>query len=155
MRIGKLDIQDFRAFHALMLPDLLNEPTYRDHPAFDEWAQTKEKSGPAVSFFFGRRILACAGVSLLWPGVGEGWLMLSSEGAREVRAIYAVSRALVDRWIKVCNLRRLQCAVRADQPRSIRFAEWLGFQREGLMRCYGPGAVDHYMYAKVVANGQS
>lgn len=151
----KLTAREFRAYHALMLPDLFNEKGYREHPAFEEWARTKEKSGPALTFFLGEKVVACAGVSLLWPGVGEAWLMLSAEGAKQIRAIIQLARPLVDRWMSSCHLVRLQCTVRADQYPSIRFAGWLGFELEGRLRAYGPGAVDHYMYAKVGKHVQS
>jgi RimJ/RimL family protein N-acetyltransferase len=47
------------------------------------------------------------------------------------------------------NIKRLQTAVRADFGIGIRFAKWLGFTNEGLMKSYGFDGSDHYRMARI------
>jgi hypothetical protein len=47
------------------------------------------------------------------------------------------------------NIRRTQVTIRAGYPFLIKWIELLGFQREGLMRKFGPEGDDYYLYARV------
>jgi len=47
------------------------------------------------------------------------------------------------------NIKRLQTAVRPDFGIGIRFAKWLGFTNEGLMKSYGFDGTDRYRFARI------
>jgi len=47
------------------------------------------------------------------------------------------------------NLKRVQTAVRKDFIEGQKFAEWLGLEKEGLMRKWGFDGSDQYMYARL------
>ena len=47
------------------------------------------------------------------------------------------------------ELDRIQASVSADVPTAIRFAKWLGFENEGLMRQYGVDGGDYYRMARI------
>ena len=48
------------------------------------------------------------------------------------------------------GLHRIQAAVRADWPEAQRFAEFMGFENEGLMRKFGQDKTDYIRYARVL-----
>lgn len=49
----------------------------------------------------------------------------------------------------VLKTRRTQVTIRAGYPFLIKWIELLGFEREGLMRKFGPEGDDYYLYARV------
>jgi hypothetical protein len=81
-------------------------------------------------------------------GVFNAWAMLSEE-IRECPT--AFSRAifrLVRNWGDRHGLHRMQFSVRHDFHAALKWAEFLGFVREGLMRRYGPDGSDHFMFSR-------
>ena len=57
--------------------------------------------------------------------------------------------ALLANYEKTLNLHRIVMSVQEDFEEGIRWAEALGFEREGLMRKHGPTKLNHYLYARV------
>lgn len=102
-------------------------------------------------------IMGVCGVVVLWEGVGELWLILTSDfreyiaGSinRRIQALLDMSK-VVTGLIQSNNLRRVQTTVRANFPESIRLHEYLGMKREGLRPEYFPGGEDAIMYGKVI-----
>ena len=48
------------------------------------------------------------------------------------------------------DLWRIQASVHTTDEQSIKFAEWMGFENEGLMKKFGPDGADYYRFARVV-----
>jgi RimJ/RimL family protein N-acetyltransferase len=48
------------------------------------------------------------------------------------------------------DLWRVQASVHANDEKAYRFADWCGFEEEGLMRMFGPDKSDYYRFARVV-----
>jgi RimJ/RimL family protein N-acetyltransferase len=93
-------------------------------------------------------IVACCGVQPIFPHSGEAWVVFSEPGRSYVAAPGACRRVLED-IVSTYRFSRVQASVRADNERDIRFVEWLGFSREGLLRRYGPEGADYLMYARI------
>jgi hypothetical protein len=47
------------------------------------------------------------------------------------------------------NVVTIKETARADAPKARRFLEFLGFEREGLLKAYGPDGADHVLFAKI------
>jgi len=93
--------------------------------------------------------IVSGGIFPLWAGVFEGWV-ISSKRIFDLKI--KAARLIKNRTDYLCknnNVWRLQTAVKADFTRGVRFAEFLGLQKEGLMRGYGPDKTDYYRMAKV------
>ena len=45
---------------------------------------------------------------------------------------------------------RIQASISVKDAKAKRFAEWLGFENEGIMKKYGPDGSDYYRYARVM-----
>lgn len=97
-------------------------------------------------------IVGVGGVTILWEGVGDFWIILSKNAERDgvhgIIALSAISQR-VDKIIKKYKLHRAQAAIRTNFPRAIKMIEYLGFEREGLLRGYCPDGGDVWMYAKL------
>jgi RimJ/RimL family protein N-acetyltransferase len=48
------------------------------------------------------------------------------------------------------DYQRIQASIAVTDKTAKRFAEWLGFQNEGVMKKYGPDGTDYYRYARVI-----
>jgi len=93
--------------------------------------------------------VVCGGVYPLWPGVAEGWVISSR---RIFDFSLSAAKAIKKRTDYICinnGVWRLQTAVRADYETGLRFASWLGLQKEGLMKKYGPDGSNYYRMAKI------
>ena len=104
------------------------------------------------TIIFESQIVGVGGLQVKWEGVGLLWLMLTADckkhgffGLIALRAIEDKMNYLIERN----NLWRAEAAVRTDFPQAIKMIEFLGFQREGLMRQYCPDKADSYLYSKI------
>ena len=87
---------------------------------------------------------------MVWGKVAEGWVIATSEMLKHPIAISKAIKKDFARIAKEHNIERVQTAVRKDFKTGIRFAEWLGFEREGLMKKWGFDGTDQYMYARII-----
>ena len=94
-----------------------------------------------------REAIACGGLVFLFPETAEIWLRLSMQG----RGPHAVRelKAQMFRWIEEYHLDRVQATAQLGWQEDQGFLEWLGMNREGVMRKYGPGGLDQVRYAWV------
>ena len=124
----------------------------RDGGAREPWAVSldKERRGPAYTLLLEGRVVVCAGVMLLWPGVGTVWANVSGEFPRvKVWATRTIRRMLAD-VIRAYGLHRLESVALADNERNQRYMEFLGFEREdGKARAYTPDKRDVVRYQLV------
>ena len=93
--------------------------------------------------------ICSGGVIPTWLGNAQGWVISSK---RIFRNKIKASRLIKERTDLLCannKIWRLQTAVKADFKIGIRFAEFLGFNKEGLMVGYGPDKTDYYLMARI------
>ena len=89
------------------------------------------------------------GIIPTWMGNAQGWVLSSK---RIFRNKIKAARLIKERTDLLCannKIWRLQTAVKADFKIGIRFAEFLGFNKEGLMVGYGPDKTDYYLMARI------
>lgn len=108
-----------------------------------------EDLGPSGTFICEGKVVMCAGVISLWPGVAEGWALTSRDARRSGVTLTRQARRLIEMAARAKGYRRVQMAVRADYAQGRRWAEALGFVSEGIMRAYGPDGADHVRYARI------
>ena len=93
--------------------------------------------------------ICSGGIIPTWLGNAQGWVISSK---RIFRNKVKASRLIKDRTDLLCannKIWRLQTAVKANFKIGIRFAEFLGFNKEGLMVGYGPDKTDYYLMARI------
>ena len=112
-----------------------------------QYAGRLEQPGWAYTAVDQGEVLFCTGIVDLWPGTGEVWFIGSQEIHRKPRKVIEYCRGAMRRCALENDLWRIQGVCRADWPSALRFAEFFGFENEGLMRRYGPEGADYYRVA--------
>jgi len=89
------------------------------------------------------------GIHPLWDGVAEGWVISSQRiYSHKIKSATAIRQRL-DLLCQNNKIWRLQTSVKEEFKTGIRFAEWLGLKKEGLMQMYGPDKSNYYRMAKI------
>jgi hypothetical protein len=106
-------------------------------------------TGPGYTAYVKDDILLCAGVMIIWKGLGEAWVVtsplihkypiLSTKGV-----VYFLNKIIKDN-----NLERVQAVVQKDHEMANRWIKVLGFKPEGHMPNYRAGKT-FIRYAKVI-----
>lgn len=101
--------------------------------------------GLAWSLLDGDEVIACGGIVILWPGVGEAWTVM---GEKVKDYPLAVAKALRE-GIERSGLRRIQATVRIDDGKARKLIGLCGFKPEGILEGFGPDGADFVSYARV------
>jgi len=143
-----VEIIAYEAKHALEIKTRQMDMDERKTENFEAWAKFNE-NGAAFTGLYEGKIVGCAGVRVLWKGVGEAWAVFSPNVIHLVKEAYVY----VDKYLQIImedhGLWRVQCHVRTDLDIFSHYVENLGFEREGLMRKYGYDGKDRYLYSYV------
>ena len=101
---------------------------------------------------FESEIVGMGGIVIRWPGYCLCWLMLTSDckkrGVYGIAALGAIHEKLND-LLDENNIIRAECAVRPEFGAAIKMVEYMGFEREGLMRHQMPDGGDGILYARI------
>jgi hypothetical protein len=93
--------------------------------------------------------ILAGGIYPLWDGVAEGWVLTSKRVFdHKIKAASSVKKRL-DLLCTNNKIWRLQTSVKEEFTTGVRFAEWLGLKKEGLMKMYGPDKTNYYRMAKI------
>lgn len=110
-----------------------------------------QKIGPAITLLNDAyEVVACAGVIIAWGGMGEFWMVPGKLVPRYAKSVWKEAKLFIADSIGRYNLHRIQATVRERDARAIRWIERLGFEKEGLMRCFGADRDNHFMYARLI-----
>jgi hypothetical protein len=103
--------------------------------------------GTAFTLMVDNKIICCAGVVNHRARVGECWL-IASKDFRKYRYIICKT---VKNFLKMLApfYQRLQMSVREDFIEAQKFAEFVGFEKEGLMRNFDANNDNYFLYGKV------
>lgn len=112
-------------------------------------ARAREKNEMCLTGAVNGEIVACGGIDLMWPGVGEVWLMLTPDVDEYPKATYKIIRDGLNKIIESNNLFRVQAWGRIGFDKAHILFKHLGFKPEGIARKYTPDGVDCILYAKV------
>lgn len=84
------------------------------------------------------------------PGMARAWALFSDSLLKEhSRALARHVKRDLEHWLTLYEWHRLEATVSVQHASGVAFLSWLGFQREGLMRCYGPAAEDSWLFARI------
>lgn len=142
-------VKEYRIEDAFAIRELYNEPGLRGSLDFQRIAVSASYSAFATTFLHENTILGCAGIAEINENTGELWFMLSSLIDDYKKTLVGYSRSVFNAWWENSGYNRFQVIIPADRVRQLRFAEWLGMEREGVMRGYGSNGEDHVILARV------
>lgn len=136
-RLRPAHVTEIRLQPAQELAQAVLSPEYAE--------QLCAQPGVAWAAVMGGQTLACAGMTEITPQRAIAWALFAPAALRHFGPIHrATGRILAEApW------RRLEMAVDARHAAAIRWAERLGFEREGLMRAYTADGRDCFLYARV------
>lgn len=105
----------------------------------------------AFTLFAGEEILAIIGGFPFIPGVVHFWGLISDAVTKYPLAFHKECLKVI-RWYEVNEKpRRIQIDVRVTYREGCRWAEALGFKREGTLARWCPDGSDAYLYGRAVA----
>jgi len=111
-----------------------------EHPNID--AFTLEDDG---------EILAVGGAHIMWTGVAEAWVLVSPSGKKHGRLFARYAKRRFEGMLQENAITRMQATIHVTDESAMRFVEWLGFEKEGLMRKYGVDGDDYIRVARVAS----
>jgi hypothetical protein len=130
--LHELDLQKAQK----LLQPTLSDPVY---------AESLYKAGPAYSAVVNGDVVACLGMIQMWEGRAVAWGLIGENAAPH---LYSITKAIL-RVFDLHPFRRVETAVACDFQQGHRWAQMLGFEREGTMKHYTPDGRDCDLYARV------
>ncbi len=100
----------------------------------------RQSDGEVVAIFGGFNI---------GPSVFHLWGLISDEAKKTPLAFHKSCRKMLSLYQDSHRLNRVQIDVRVSYAEGIRWAETLGFKREGTMKKFAVDAEDCFLYAEV------
>lgn len=140
----KVSIIPFRAKHLLEIDSAITAEMF----ALGKMA---EHCGSAYTAVVCGDPIGSAGIAIVQPGIGEAWSLLNPVFKRFPVSLHKAASRLIPEVMERHKLRRVQATIDPGDAMAIRWAERLGFEREGLMRQFGADGADLFLYAKVAA----
>ena len=145
------EVKDFKPEHADKIISYgLNSKLMEIDAGFeDNRICNYSTKGNAYTMFVNGIPVFAIGIVILWDGVAEGWVIATNEMWKHPLGVAKAIKKDFARVAKENNITRVQSAIRKDFSEGQRFAEWLGLEKEGLMRKWGFDGSDQYMYARL------
>ena len=106
-------------------------------------------SGPAWTLLLGDRPIGCGGIIICAWHNGLAWLLLSKLFYSNIRTTVKLIRQYLETTAEKHELVRVELETVASSATNARFAEWLGFELEGLKRSYGPNGEDFFLFGRI------
>ena len=147
----KVNIIPFEWYHVPTMNLRTQEREYFEMiPGHMDRIKAQKNWGPSFSAVAeGRGIICSWGFSMLWPGVFDLWLITSKlVEERRVQMIRQSRAAILDAAIAM-KAHRFQITINPRFLHTVRFAEALYFEKEGVLKSYGPDGSDYLMYARI------
>lgn len=144
-----VEIRNYRAQDALDIVATVANHDGVSFEGFEEHARKHEKY-PAYTVVIDGTVAAVAGVLPFWAKRGEAWAMIRHDVIERYPITVAkYARQIVSLFIDRHGFDRLEAPIPEGAYVNLRFAQWLGFSTEGIMRKAGPNGENVYMTAFV------
>jgi len=101
-------------------------------------------TGVALACVRGGQVLSIGGISQQWEGRGLLWGVVSDSIGATMTPIHRV----VARALDECPFKRIEAHILDSFDEAHRWIRLLGFEREGVMRCFWRGE-DYALYARL------
>jgi hypothetical protein len=106
------------------------------------------KAKTAWTIFYRGKPALVMGLEYKWDTNYEAWLVPGELSIEHGALLTRGARRFFDKIGAKLGLLRMQIVVCVDREKAVQWARFLKFEREGLMRRYGPEGKDYYMYAR-------
>ena len=119
-------------------------------PESSKAAMMKETCLSAYTALLESKVFMIGGVYGLWQNVGEAWFIASNKIHESARPFIRFAKTdVMQKVVDENGLWRVQAVCKEDWPAALKFARFMGFEPEGVMRKYGPEGMDYIRVAWV------
>jgi RimJ/RimL family protein N-acetyltransferase len=146
--MNKLVIRPFKLSDIWQLEPERQDKLLIGHPVIMNGLYLNSKIGSAVTALAGDKIIACAGVSVIFDHRAEAWGLFSLQAKNLRRQIVIESRKKLDELTEKFELVRIEATARTDWPAARNFLEHLGFVVEGIKKKYEIDGSDAWFLAR-------
>lgn len=149
--MSKFEVIPFKAFHVRLMDLRPNERNMytADSPFFYSAAQFAEGYGLGFTMISDDGIIGAAGAAKLFGTTYEAFTYTTPLFDKYWVQVHRGVRRFFDVFFECRSVERVQAFIDAQNPRAIKWAEKLKFEREGTLRNYGKKGQDFYVYARV------
>lgn len=142
----EFELIDYLPAHAIdIIVQGAREPGLEVNKQTIDWAGQMLLHGPCTTGIYNDRIVACGGIWINWPGVGEQWAL----NVLDIGDCH-IDPQKAKQWmydhIDEHKLWRLQVPARSDFPEAEKYLQWLGFTLETRLEKYHTDGTDALMY---------
>ena len=95
------------------------------------------------------KVYAMFGLYPLWKGVAEAWLLPSTKLENRKMVFHKSCLRFFPYAAQKLKLHRIQVYVRSSNVQAYKWIEMMYFNREGLLKRYGPDINDYYVYGRL------
>ena len=132
-----------------MVNALMNDPMVQLDEKYHEQLDGLEVPGMSFTAVKDNKIICSGGVIPVWDKVFEGWVMGSHLIWQNRISAAKIIKKGMEFLIQENNIVRLQTAVKKDFYLGHRFAQWLGMEKEGIMKKYQNNE-DYIRFARII-----
>ena len=132
-----------------MVNALMNDPMVQLDEKYHEQLNELEVPGMSFTAIKDNKIICSGGVIPVWDQVFEGWVMGSHLIWQNRISAAKIIKKGMEFLIQQNNIVRLQTAVKKDFYLGHRFAQWLGMEKEGIMKKYQNNE-DYIRFARII-----
>jgi len=125
------------------------EDNLKNFPDYETYLRSFTEQGLALTGISDGEIYCMFGVYEFWHGMAEAWMLPSKHLNRKTIVFHRAALRFFEYIAEAKALRRLQITVNAANVHADRWARRCYFEREGLMRRYGPDGNDYWMYSRL------
>lgn len=147
---------DVRPFEPADLGEIQLQPQQAAEMAgMGDWralADAVMAAGPAWTARHDGRVIACAGVGVMWPGRAEAWAFIAQGIPKRVwPALHRAVETRLGEAQRELGLRRVEASCAYGWPAGERWLRMLGFGEAHLARAYAPDGRDFWKFARIAA----
>ena len=136
----------FRAYHVDQMTDI--KPEFGDAEFMKDLYRAFDSDKSVVTIFKDDKPIAVVGARLKFPKVASVFSLMSCEVRKCPLSFFKEVSRLLEIFAEHMELQRAEIEFPVTFKESIRWAEALGFEREGVLKNYGFDNVDYYLYAR-------
>lgn len=143
-----LEVKPFLPEHVLAIEPREPDKTIAASVDSLNMAKAYVERGPAWTGFWEGTPMFCAGIIMLWPGVGEGWALTTELVERYPLSFHRAASQGIDKAMIDHKIHRLQIAIPETHHVSRHWAARLKFHAEAAMKQYGADRSDWIRYVR-------
>jgi hypothetical protein len=140
-----VEVIPFRPEHAhrIMMVNGNSSPMKDREEIIEVWM-----NNPSYTLLINDEVTMCSGIVLTKWRNGEAWTLTSPLFYKYTKTCFKIIREYLDKIIEEHNLKRVQSLIESKFAWKDSWMDHLGFQKEGVLRCFGPND-DYVIYSRV------